>query len=681
METNNQVSRKIEIRSESDVFSELAHLCSSDGYVHALAWICALNEIVMGSKPYQETEFKSENLPELGNSEIMTLIGLLIKEPINYDLPSRTVVNDYVNRTYALLDEIHITSYNDSSFSMPSSTSTATSKILREAIFYAGDSAYHFQYSNLATQKYAADSQWLLSNKNIDLSVAESVCQTIRRLHEQQINEARLAHIKSSTVHQSLLRAFQYSFKDIGFSESILKEQAYSFIKSLTLPSGKKNSSFTSINDFNIAYQYPIIAKDNGEFIIFSYYSLSQAFYENPFFWMLEDKKYISIANQNRGNAAESITADHLTRVFPRKNVFKNVELIEANGKTIKGEIDVFVVYGDYIIIAQVKSKRLTMEARKGNENRLREDFKKAISDAADQAMSCAHHIGDPGITLRSRDGDHPPQISQSAYVLPMTVVLDHYPALFLQTQFLLRDKSTERISPPFVTDVFALDTVAEILDSPLKFLHYLLQRGRMPILRLANQEHELISLYLHFGLIFNENITGIYADQTLAADVDLIMCIRRDNAEEPEPSINILDQFKNTPFGNILANLDQINNPASINLALCFFDICQSSEEVEKVNREIEKCLNLSKLRDDCSQFSFKFSHISVGILIMCTPRFDEVSIKNIDSISILRKYQEKLTKYFGVMLSSSGELIYIRELNYRWKKDENLEAILNAP
>ena len=669
------------MRSESEVFSELTTLCRSEGYIHALAFISAFNQYVIGSKPYRDTEPDTENPPELTNSEIMVLVGLLFKGPITYDLPPPEVVYGYVTRIYELLDEIHqvgnAQSLNDFELNAP----FPTPGMYQKDIFYAGDSAHYFQYCELALKKYEADADWLLKNKNIDLKIGSEICTAIRHLHEKRMKETVFTQMDISAVLQTSLSVFSYSVEDLGFIDTTSKERASSFIEAFTLPSGQKNPGFTSLSTFNIAYKYPIIRKSNTEFIVLSYYSLSQAFYENLFFWMQEDTNYVNLANQNRGNAAESITADLLTRVFSRERVFNNVEIVETKGNRTRGEIDVLVVYGRYVIVAQVKSKRLTMKARRGNLDAIQDDFEKAIHRAARQAMSCGQYVGNPNVKLKSKDGRKIPEIDQSAHVLPMTVVLDPYPGLFFQTQSLLQDQSTERISSPFVTDVFALDTVAEILDSPARFLHYLLQRGSRSQRRHTNQEYELLSLHLKHGLEFGEDITDVFVESDLAGDIDLLMCIRRDGAEGPVPSISVLDQYANTYFGSILRVLEQNGDPSAVDLALVLLEISHSSQAIEGVNRKIEKCVDLVKSGSDHRFCSLGLSELSTGITFMCVSKFDEHSTNILMAICKLRKYQKKLSRWFGIMLSLSGNLESIYEINRPWEEDEELESISKDP
>jgi hypothetical protein len=57
--------------------------------------------------------------------------------------------------------------------------------------------------------------------------------------------------------------------------------------------------------------------------------------------------------------------------VFDDERVYGNVDIRETKA-TKTGEIDVLVVWGDRAIVVQAKSKRLMLEARKGNDQVMR---------------------------------------------------------------------------------------------------------------------------------------------------------------------------------------------------------------------------------------------------------------------------------------------------------------------
>src|ERR1700739_230245 len=96
------------MRSEQEVFDELARVCASPGYVHAIAFLGYRDTIIH----YQDemTVDDMHNLysaERLVRTEISTLIGLMIKAKIDYALPTHDITDQYITRTQELLDEMH----------------------------------------------------------------------------------------------------------------------------------------------------------------------------------------------------------------------------------------------------------------------------------------------------------------------------------------------------------------------------------------------------------------------------------------------------------------------------------------------------------------------------------------------------------------------------------------------
>ncbi len=657
--------------SESEIFSKLERLCTSPGYVHALASICFSNQIVRG--------IKEGSLPEgapqcLTYTEILTLVGLHIKAPISYELPSIGELTSYVNRSYQLLAELQETmesqfyqSVRELQTAMVNNNLQTTLeeanpiyKMFRGSIFYAGDSAYYFQYLDFVVPKYEADAAWLLDNKNVDLDAGRSVCTKLAELHQHRMNKLLTGRHHDALLRESILGEFQYSHEDLRLSRAELN-----FIEAFTLPHDQDNAEFNSATDFNAAYAYPIIRMSEDEIMVLTYYWLTHAFYESPHYWLLEDEEYCQTAASNRGRATESIAADLLERVFLQDNVFKNVKILGRKKKSL-GEIDVLVVYANHVLILQAKSKRLRLQAREGHVQALEEDFGKAVRKAADQAFLCAEHVSSAEAILSSPDGRLIPEISPNSIIFTLTTLLDHYPALLYQTFFLLEHRSSGRIAAPFVTDIFALDTMTEILDSPLKFLHYLSRRTRKPKFLLASNEHELIGTYLKNGLVFEEDVDIVWVDENISDYIDIAMEVRRNNAEGFNLPENIFDSFSNTHFGNII-NLFE-NNPGdlTISLGLEFLDaIVHDSGLIKEFDRKIRMALDRVTRGEAYVGFSFVLRDSSMGVTVMCVPVVSESNGDKLRGICTSRKFQSKLPNWIGILLSSSGQFSIACELN----------------
>jgi hypothetical protein len=95
-------------RSESVTFDELAVLCTSPGYVHAIAMFCFRDNVVRFDRELTVEDISHFHTGVgLTRSEISTLIGLLVKRPIDFRLPPPSVMQAYMNGTEQLLQELH----------------------------------------------------------------------------------------------------------------------------------------------------------------------------------------------------------------------------------------------------------------------------------------------------------------------------------------------------------------------------------------------------------------------------------------------------------------------------------------------------------------------------------------------------------------------------------------------
>lgn len=77
------------MRSEQEIFDDLASLCASPGYAHAVAYLCSRDNMI-----HYSGEMKADDMQHLFTksrlirTETSTLIGLMLKSPIDYTLPA-----------------------------------------------------------------------------------------------------------------------------------------------------------------------------------------------------------------------------------------------------------------------------------------------------------------------------------------------------------------------------------------------------------------------------------------------------------------------------------------------------------------------------------------------------------------------------------------------------------------
>src|SRR5262249_52636335 len=153
---------------------------------------------------------------------------------------------------------------------------------------------------------------------------------------------------------------FMFTAQDAVDASGVAIGTVGRFLDAFSCGPDERNTSFTALNEFNVTNSAPILKTGYGSYILLQHYSLLEAVYETPFFWMAADKAYSSTALTNRGRFTEGFVADRLEAVFGAARVLRNVNIYKGKNRFV--EVDALVLYGDRAIVVQAKSKRLTIE-------------------------------------------------------------------------------------------------------------------------------------------------------------------------------------------------------------------------------------------------------------------------------------------------------------------------------
>lgn len=347
---------------------------------------------------------------------------------------------------------------------------------MREPIFYAAESAYNFQYIDLAAQRYAADADWLQANVGFTIAQACAVADAADRLLMDRLPVVMDSLRALPPDQWTMVPAFYVAPAEVAAYAGLEPELVERILLQFTVPDGDANPRFVSLQDFNQITATPLLRSLSGESVLLQNYALAEAIYDSPFYWMQADKAYHPHRDRHRGEFTENFVAERLKAVFGADRVFANIDI--WHDKTKVAEIDVLVLWADRAIIVQAKAKRLTIEGRKGNDQVIRDDFKKSVQDAYDQGLTCAECLGDPRYRFARADGWTAalPDITE---IFMFCVVSDHYPALSFQTRQFLKIREVEHVRAALVCDVFLIDVLTELLSTPLQFLSYIARRTR----------------------------------------------------------------------------------------------------------------------------------------------------------------------------------------------------------
>ena len=671
-------------RSEEEIFGDLELLCVSPGYVHALAFLCFRDNMIGFGDSLTLEDMQGMFSPDrLIRTEISTLFGLLVRSPIDFGNPSQDELERMVKRSDALLSEIHSSMSaplwkglreSMASGEKPDLDLMSSGAALRETIFYGTESAYSFQYRDIAPEKYEADSSWMLQEKGFTITTAKLVADFLGTLVSRKLNLLVQPRIGELMKPWRCLSGFTFRISEISESLSLNLSQIQRIIDAFCLPSTSKNESFISLSSFNATNATPVIRMTDDSYILFQSYSLNEALYESPFYWMSADGRYRDTAMENRGQFTEAFCFRKLIEIFGARNVFKNVKIVGPSGD-IAGEIDVMVFWGGRAIVLQAKSKKLTLEARKGNDKQLQADFKRSVQNSYDQGISCAELLLDEDFKII--DLNHKNLMLDRAgltSVYLFCVVSDHYPALSFQSRQFLNLKKSDRIYPPFVMDIFTLDVMAEMLASPLRFLSYVDKRVGYSEQLHAAHELTILAYHLRQNLWIDEKYNMVSLDDDISSSLDLAMLVRRGGAPgDPDPE-GILTLFKGSPIDRLIMSIDENPNPKIVDLG--FMLLTLSGEFLEAMSQGLTQVTKRTRDDGKVHDFSLGIKEKTTGITIHSTDERREIALPRLMDHCQRRKYAHHAPSWFGVCVSSKdGKARFGINLDSQWVYDKDLE------
>ncbi len=666
-------------REEWQIFEDLTALAASPGYAHAVSHICHRDNVIhiQGKlKPADMDRLFSRE--RLNRAELTTIIGLMAKKPLDLALQQPEVIERYVKRTDTLMHELH-EAMSYPVFEAISEALRAGTKLpdpwrgpgMREPIFYGTESAYAFQYRDLLPEKYGADDEWMLKAKGFTSSQARTIAKTMCALMDERgtrlLSWAKVAKAPPA----SWLPAFEFAPDEVAFRSGTAEDVVEAFFRALRFVGD--NAGFKEVGDFNEVAARPLLPTDRGTVLLFSHYAIYEALYESPFFWMWDDKSYRPIAAKHRGAFTEQFAARRLVGVFGREHVHMNVNL--HRGKNIVGEADVLVIYGDRLIIVQAKAKKLTIAARKGNDSQLKADFAAAIQDSYDQGWICANEMLAGGCQLIGDSGRHVELPAVIKEIFLFSLVSEHYPALAFQASRSLKFQTTDVIRPPFVMDVFLLDTLTEMLAAPLRLLGYVRLRVAVADTLISGHELTVLGYHLRQNLWLDGKYDSVMLDDSIAQDLDTAMLVRRDNQPGSDTPVGILTKMRGTRYESLLKEIEARADPATLELG--FHLLAMDEDACRNVHLVLDTITRQAYLDGKRHDITLASNKPPGGITFHCNPKPSLEAIALLETYCVKRKYQQRAAQWFGISVDLAGQVQFGVTLDYPWEASCEMDRV----
>lgn len=671
-------------KSEREIFMELETLCASPGFIHAIAFICVRDNMIRYAG-----EMKVEDLgclhgrDRLTRNEVNALIGMLVKNDIDYSLPDETTLAGYVGRCQALLEETHQVlsrlmwksvrpkAKGASPDTEALDSALASGAMMREAIFYGGESAYAFHYRDLAPLRYGRDDPWIVAHMGFSIKDAAAVVKAVGLL----LNDKSTAVFHSidhfRPFSQTLLPGLEFNATEVAAKSKLPLDIILRVLATFAYPEGERNAQFKAVDDCNVAAMLPLI-RHRDSYILFNIYDLSEVLYQAPFFWVWKDEPYRPTAQANRGAFTEDFAEARLVSVFGRANVKTNVNLMRS--KKVLGEIDALVFFGDLAIALQAKSKQLTAAARKGDETKLRDDFGMAVQKACDQGYDYGQLSLDPMVRLEDTHGIQLTKPETISRIYIVCLIADHYPALSAQARQYLKFKPVEKLAPPFVMDVFHLDAMAEMLDTPLHFLSYLDRRSNYHEEVMANHELNILGFHLTRNLWVQDDVTLMYLEDDVGTNLDLSMLVRRENIPGPWTPPGILTRMEQHRLGQVIKEIERQPNPAMLALGMQILRMGEGP--FVSLSKAIDEMMRRTMMDGNRHDVSVQLSSGQAGLTIHVNMASQEEAEKRLFTHCAARKYIQRVENWFGLVLDArTGEIRFGLHIFGPWVHNPQLE------
>ncbi|MBI5216903.1 MAG: SEC-C domain-containing protein [Ignavibacteriae bacterium] len=604
--------------------------------------------------------------------------------------------------------------------------------MLIEAIFYSGSGVYDFQYSEFLERKYKYDKEWLSKNRKFSLTDTPMIVSQIKHILQEKSEKVHLYGLNEKLpeliekmkkkkptedwekqardilplmeIHQYVELFFEHvrdkenlTMEDIredgwkSFYQSLIElfivERAsfgnesniQAFLDNFSIsPEDGVNFKFQTIGDYNLINSHPIIKLDNEKYFVPITFLLFEAIYECPYYWMSNDKEYLDQAAENRGRVGEEVTYAFLAKVFGVYRAHKSVKI-----KTTKGhestDIDVLCVLGSKALCVQVKSKKLTLLSRKGNDKGLIDDFQKAVQDAYEQGLVSRQKILEKKAKFIDENGNEIILSEGIDEVYLMVVSTENYPSLTHQSHIMLDKKDDEPF--PIVLTIFDLELLAYYLNDPYDFLYYIKQRIALMDYFLGEEEMVFLGYHLTNKLWKIPKCDQFLIDTSYGKLIDRNYYPVKAGIEVSDEGDAIKKKWKNEDYDHLCQELKSIYEPKITDILFYLSDNSGKARDdlvnfilkTKQKTFEDQKAHDFSLPPDNRYLPRVGFSYFSLN-----SDNSEELKSKLL-TLCQVRKYKSKGDVWigFGSLKNSSRMIDTIAFNDEVWKYDESLEKL----
>ena len=387
-----------------------------------------------------------------------------------------------------------------------------------------------------------------------------------------------------------------------------------------------------------------------------------------------------------RSKFAEAHAVSLLAKVLPHAGAFHSLAYPWVkDGQPVQAELDGLLIADDLAVLVEVKAGEMSQPGRRGAPS-MAEDLRKLIGDPHEQALRARAYMqstDEVDFSLDARRGVriHSGQLSDFIMV---TVTLDALD-VFTATLYRLTDLGViGGRDLPWAVSLLDLAVIAEAIEFPAQFIHFLRRRTRLNELAfvMAHDELDWFGQYLSEGLYFEHLLAPPDSDEAQplfnyfgysdALEPHFLWDERSGEERPPLPRQAMPDGMR-----SLLLELEEAQHQGYLTISSALLDL--SSDARGRLFAGIAEATD--RTREDGGHHEFALAPEYAGgrgYTFVASADRDELQ-QVLHGYSRLKMYQTRASEWLGVgRLVPSGNLLdeaaFFRQ---PWEYDEELERV----
>ncbi|MDD5510538.1 MAG: hypothetical protein PHI12_07005 [Dehalococcoidales bacterium] len=358
---------------------------------------------------------------------------------------------------------------------------------------------------------------------------------------------------------------------------------------------------------------------------------------------------------------------------------------VEENDQLKDTDLDGLVLYDRHAFLVEGKAGVLTEPTKRGAPDRMVSDIRKLIVESHAQAIRADKYITiNPQPAFQLPDGQElriDKQNLDTNFLVTITLEpLDTFaPVLYQVAELGVFGEG--RL--PWAVYLLDLKVIAELIEFPSQFIHYLNQRLR--INELANieafDELDWLGYYLHEGLYFEDlQESGIDHFQLLSYTTDMDSYFMYKTGERTTPAPKPTQCMPQT-FRKMILELDSKHPLGYCRIINVLLNI--SFDTRKKIAKWFERARHSSERDGRIHDFTITLSGTDIGITVMtCRDHSPQDFERRLQAYGQLKKYQLHAGKWIviGSHIRLPGLAQFWEFTDAPWHYDSGMEKLLQS-